>query len=333
VSNTNDYWDPDDSQQLLGDFEGTVLQSFWSTMRIQSQGKIDGAGADNTQLYWLVSVDEVWQEYDKIIPESVSINFGIGEKWRSDESGRFVEHEDDPDPAKVASGDAKAMSFKGGSMYGKWLGLCGGRYDSYYTQTNVDPLVADLRVLDDGPELRYDLSGVRAIQSRRKVGNPRDASIWVGLRFRFRGVGFVYKQTKGTPSFKVMPFSFLGFSEDVAASYDPNSAGTIDAGDNGASSVVTEAALVSETLVGASGELVETLTTLVSNASSHPEFMKGALKIPEVKGNPDIKASVMNANTGPWSKRGVTLEDAEAARVEAAQETAEADADPVPAES
>jgi hypothetical protein len=297
-----DYMDTDDSQQLLGWFEGTVLDSYWSTSRIESQGKATFDGADTYKLFWHVRVDDVLQEYDKMVPPSMSVSMGMGEGWLQDPDNKnIVRHEDDPGDEAVEAGRAKPIRFKGSSLLGKFAGLCTGKYESYYTQTAIDPLVDDLVVLDDGPELEYDLAGVRGNFTQRGViADPRDASIWTGMRFLFRGVGFVYRQTRGTPGFRATPFVFLG--------YDPEASDSAPSSTESASSAgpVVEPSDVALALPeGTDEKLVGQLTDMVNSSKTHTAFMRLALKLPEVKGNEEVKAKVMDAEAGPFAVKEI----------------------------
>lgn len=294
---TTDYFDTDDKQQLLGWFQGTVLDSFWSTDRVQSQGKSTYEGADITKLYWHVRVDDVLQEYDKMVPPTMTVSFGLGDKWFQDpDHPDYVRHEDDPGEEAIEKEGKKPILFKGSSLYGKFVGLCNGKYYSFHTQTPIDPLVGEPVVLDDGPEPEYDLAGVRGNFSQRGVtADPRTASIWIGMQFLFRGLGFPYRQTKGTPGFRATPVAFLGYDADAS---DSAPSGSEQAGEP------IDPQVVAGTLPAhTEPALVDDLAKLVGSATSHTEFMKMALKMDNVKGDPEIKAAVMNSVDGPWSAK------------------------------
>lgn len=305
VKLSTDYMDTDDSQQLLGWFEGTVLDSYWSTSRIESQGKATFDGADTYKLFWHVRIDDVLQEYDKMVPPTMSVSMGVGEKWIQDPDNKnIVRHEDDPGDEAVEAGRAKPIRFKGGSMLGKFVGLCTGKYDSWYTQTPVDGLVDEPVVLDDGPGLEYDLAGVRGNFSQRGiVADPRDASIWTGMRFLFRGVGFVYRSTKGTPPFRATPFAFLGHDPDAHEDSPSSTEAASPAGP-----VVDSSDVALALPEGTEPELVERLTELVNTSDTHTSFMRAALKLPEVKGDAAIKAKVMDVDAGPWAVKTLKAE-------------------------
>ena len=294
------YWDDDDRQVLLGDFEGVVLDSFWSTPRIESKGQAQFDGADTIQLYWHVKPTEVYQEWDNLVPDHITVQFGIGEGWETDEDGVMVSHTDDPSEEKLEKELAKPIQFKGSSLYGKFLGLCSGKYKTYYTQTNVDPMVGPVKVLDDGDKIDWDLGTVRSVLARKKA-NPRDASIWKGVVFRFRGVGLPYRQDRDNPRFKVLPVAFIGEDQDAAAAYDGGSAGR---GGTSSAGQPSSPRLVAETLPGASAELVETITGLVDSSETFTLFRRNTLNLPEVKADSEIKAAVMNETGGPWSVKG-----------------------------
>lgn len=290
-----DPFDPDESQQLLGHYRGTVLESFWSTDRVQSKGKANYDGADTTKLFWLTSIDEVLQYgYNKLVPEANTIKFGVGEKWIPNEDGTRIEHEDAASDEEIAAGNAKPVPFGGGSLYGKFLGLVNNKYTSYFTDSPVDPMVDEPKVLDDGPEPEYQLYGARAKLQQLGRNDPREAGIWVGFQWEFRGLGFWYRSTK-RPGFGVVPVTYVGFNEDTpsVAPGAPEQAGSVvDAAD-------VAARLPGDTEPG----LVEQLAKLVSVSASHTEFMKQALVITEVKGDDAIKAAVMDSENGPWATK------------------------------
>lgn len=296
-----DYMNIDETQGLLGDFDGTVIDAYWATPRQDSQGKATFDGADTTKQYWLVRIDHVHQEFDKVIPETMSINWGIGDKWHKvPEAPHLVRHEDDPGDEAVESGKAKPIFFKAGSALAKFVGLCTGRYDSYYTGLPVDPLVEEPMVLDDGGPVEYGLYPVRAnFADRGVVADSRDASIWIGMKFRFRGLGFSYRQTKGVPPFTVRPVYFLGY-EEIAPDAGRNGVPSA----SGAGVVVSAADVASALPEGLVGEVDEVacdeVATLLSSASSHTEFMRGALRTEMSKSNADVKAWFMDED-GAWA--------------------------------
>lgn len=321
-----DYMDIDESQGLLGWFEGTVLDSYWSTPRADSKGKATFDGADTTKLYWLVRVDTVHQDYERVVPESMSTNWGIGDKWHQDpENENQIRHEDDPGDEAVEAGTAKPILFKGSSMWGKFIGLCTGKYENYFTQTPIDPMVDYPVVLDEGPEVEYELYTVRLDFEKRGVqADPRDASIWKGMRFEFRGLGFPYRQTKGTPAFRATPVRFLGFDEAVASS-DPVGNAVPPASEpvDPQLLLATLPEAVVDRVAGndeATVELVEGLAELVGSSDTHTVFMRQALKLPMVKGDADIKKAVMNKDSGPYSVKDKTAQDAAADELAASVE-------------
>lgn len=293
-----DYFNPDDRQGLLGWYSGTVIESFWSTDRVQSKGKATWDGADDSKLFWLVRIDDVHQDYDQMVPPTMSAKMSIGKKWLPNEDGTFVEHEDAASDEEVAAGTAKPLYIKGSSMYGKFLGLTNGNYESYYTQTPVDPMVDEPVVLDDGPEPDYDLTGVRQEMNRLGRKDPRRADIWVGFQFEFRGLGFKYRQTKGTPGMNAVPVRFLGF--DPEAHIDGSgAAGEAQSSNGSVDPASVSLSLPDDTEAG----LVDDIVKLVEVSSSHTEFMKQALVLDGVKTNNGVKSAVMDAENGPWSKK------------------------------
>lgn len=312
MSYVDQYWDSDDRQQLLGDVEITVLDSFWSTPRIESKGKAQFDGADRVQLYWHCQVDEIYQDYDKVIPPSLTIQMSIGDNWVTDEHGVMVENKDDPSTEMLGKGSAKPIQFKGSSFYGKFLGLCSGKYndgDGYYTQTHVDPMTGPPELLDDGDDVEWNLGEVRAFMAR-KHANPRNASTWVGTKWRTRGFGFRYSRPPVLSGMKVVPVAFLGVDDAVAAAHTPGQSSQDAASGPADTSGLAVPELVATTLPSdVDTGLVDQLAGLVTTSGSHTEFMRNALNLDGVKSVPEVKAAVMSAAEGPWSVKGKSVAD------------------------
>lgn len=198
-----DYWDnpTDDSSGLLGHFVGKVLDSFWSNAAQESQGKATGDWAETTQLYWNVELLDIMQEdFGGQPPETLFVQFGIGKKyWPDTENENFVEHEDDTED--------NIIKFKGQSGIGKILSMVAGKGKDALGQFKVE---------DGGGDVQVDFSGLKEYFQAEKVGmgEVRDARIWQGLVFEFRGLAFPTRDN-ANPRMKAIPVRFIGVdSED-----------------------------------------------------------------------------------------------------------------------
>jgi hypothetical protein len=297
-----DYFDTDDSQGLLGHFVGTVVDSFYSNDLAVSEGKAIYDGNDKTKLYWHVRVDDVLQEdYSGVVPETVTMSFGLGDKWWANEAGDQVRHEDDPGDDAVERGEAKPILFRTNSNFGKFLGLITGKNDAY--RGDFGEAVA----LDGGDsDVNYDFSNLPSYMRRNKLTDTRESKIWQGLRFEFRGLGIKYRSTQGDPRMRALPVRYLGTdTTDAGVAVSPDSSAEASTPRSGPVTAETVSKLLpSDT----PPDLVESITTLVSTSASHTEFMRNALMLDGVKGDEEInkvvKAAVMSEHEGPWAARG-----------------------------
>jgi hypothetical protein len=290
-----DYFETDDSAPFVTYFAGTVTESYGDTPANQAvaagRDVPDFDGADKTRIYWSVSVDDILQDWDNVPPESITKNWGIGKDWWADETGLILRHKDDPGDEAVEAGKAKPILFKEDSAYGMLLALIRGARKDWETQGNT-PLV-----LDGGGKVEYDMRGLAAWFRQNGVYDSRDASIWVGHKFLFRGLGLIYRNTKGKPGATAMPVKWLGYG-DVSDSPSSTAAA------QGASSAPLDPADVAGTLPPHTApELVEQVASLASNATSFNDFRKQALMLPEVKEDEELRNVIMDQSNGPWSVR------------------------------
>lgn len=295
-----DYFETNDSDGELGDFIGLVEDSIWSNAEIESKGKADYDGADRYQLYWNVTPLQILQDDFDDDVDSATVTMGIGKDWYPEGDGDDIRHKDDPGDALVDARKAKPILFNGslrkGSVYGKYLALTRGAVDCYENDRG------EAEVLDGGDEVEYDLTPVRRKFKSQGVIDPRKASIWKGHVFRFRGLGLKYRDDQ-KPRLKALPVAYLGTLEE----WEKNSGNTVVRNESGAVDRVggtAEAIDVAKTLhPDTDPTIVETITDLVNNASSHTEFVKTALKLPEVKDDAVLTTVLMDEIHGPWSAK------------------------------
>ncbi len=280
--NTINYLDTDDSSGLIGHFIGTVKTSWWSTPMAETNGKETADWAQQTRLYWDVAVDDVLQEFGSTVPESITLVYTCGGGWWADGSGREARHEDGPSDEDVESGKAKPKLFRTDSTYGRLIALSVGKVGEW---PNLD-------VMDDGDDVEVELVTLGKFLSEHRTPDPRDAKIWEGCQFEFRGLGRGWTNKQGQvmeARMKAYPVKFLG-AVDVAATAD---APAPDPGTPGLDQAWINA--------GADSGAVATLNALANAASSHTEFMKNAVLLPAVSGNEALLDVIGGQTNGPWS--------------------------------
>lgn len=265
-------WGTREAGGLLGHFIGQVKKSEWDT-----NARFTGGDGKNTLLFWEVEVRDILQEsWDKVPPESITVAIGIGSGWNADVDGYTVEFQDDP----------TVEEFVNTSLYGKMVNLVAGEADTYPGAV----------VMDGGPELDVEFTGVAEYMAEHGYDDPRDARIWTGMVFEFRGVGFKYRNVDQM-RMKAVPARFVGVeevdSDDSAQTNEPAEAPEATGADT--------TALWSE--AGASDDLAGTLAQLVRTSGSHSQFARNALVLDEVKSSDKVKAAVMDEANGPWSAR------------------------------
>lgn len=274
------YLDTDDSSGLLGHFIGTVKTSWWSTPMAETNGEQTAEWAQETRLYWDVSVDDVLQEFGDTVPESLTLSFTCGKGWLADVAGREVRHKDAASDEEVEAGTAKPKLFRSDSVYGRFVAMIIGKFSDW----------GDQEILDDGGEIVVDLDAVSKFLTDHRTPDPRDAKVWEGIQWEFRGMGrsWTDRQGKEMPAhMKALPVRMLG-ANDVAETSSPDAPFIDNAAD----------------LWGAAGADVPTLSTLTAlrnAASSHTEFMKNAALLPAVKDNEALLKVIEENTDGPWS--------------------------------
>jgi len=261
-------WDTDESTGLLGHFVGRVNSSIWTT---------DSQRDDPNKpfLQWDVQVQDVLQEnFQGKVPETVTINVSIGNGWVEDESGESVEHKDGLE------------MFKASSAYGKIVGIVAGKASDY--GSNAEPMDGDGKIV-------ADLSGVAKHMQEHGFDDPRISSIWDGLTFEFRGIGFRYRQKPGQPAndpFQlVLPVRLVDGSESAAAT---TKRGT---GTKAAKEAVDTVG--TWTTNGADDDTANTLNDLANSAKNHSEFAKNALLLDTVKESDTLRDAVMDSTNFP----------------------------------
>lgn len=290
-----DYFNTDDSAPFVSWFAGTVKESYGDTPANQAlaAGRDEPTfkGATETRIYWGVTVDEIFQEWENVPPELITVNWKIGSDWYADESGFILRHKDDPGDEAVENEKAKPILFKETSQYGSFLSMVRGARPNYDTRQGAP------KVMDGGPKnIAYDLTGLAKWFRANSVYDSRDTRIWIGHRFLFRGLELDYGGNFQA-STRPLPVAWLGHDDGVDSPINSAGAGTSEVAQ-------VEPADVAATLPpSTSPELVEQVTALVGSAANFNQFMKNALVLDEVKADEELKTKIMDQSDGPWSVR------------------------------
>jgi hypothetical protein len=263
-----DYWDNpvDDSSGLLGHFVGKILDPFWSNIASESQGKVSGQGSDQTQLFLNNEVVDIMQEdFGGTVPETLTISLGIGKKWWVDpENDDVVDHEDQ------VEGSDKQLKFHASSAYGKVLALIAGR--------DPEETLGEYKVLDGGGDVEFDFSGLKEYFRKNGIKDARNAKMWEGVIFEYRGLGFVYRNLEGPLRMKPFPVKFLGVGE-----IDGNKATTTTAPKAEEHGVVWPDATPAQS---------KTLNKLMASSKSQEEFVGNASMLDFVSKSDVLTAAI-----------------------------------------
>ena len=277
---SDDLYATDESSGLLTHFIGTVKDSVWSTFFAETEGKTTGDFANETLLFWHVTIDDVLQgnyEASGTPPESISTSFGIGKGWLVDpENPDLIEHPDD-----TATFSKK---FHANSGMGKFVDLVAGKYSKYDGALTLD---------GDGEVAQVDLTGVRRVHAERGVKTLRQASIWNGLIFEFRGLGYP-RQDKQAPRARAMPVHFMGVSGEAQVTPQSGGQSISTAASNGA--LGDSAPAVEQwKAAGADEATVAMLMKLWETSSDPTSFIGNASLLPGVKSSDDLAKAVADS--------------------------------------
>lgn len=282
-----DRWNVNESDNRLGWFIGTVTEDYYSDSMTESGGKATFQNADQVARFWKLTVDDVIQEYDGKVPEEVSIKLGLGKGWEKTPDGTAVRHEDDDESAPDDDAD-----FKASSGYGQLVALCIGKRKEWKAREVI--------VMDGGDEVEYDFSGVTDYMRANDYDDPREAGIWVGTKWLFRGLALIYNEGD-EPRTTPKPVAFLGTSDAPTGS-----TGGAGKASSAKGKVEVDPEDVGNKLVEAGAEptdeQVEQLAKLLETSPNHAAFARNALAI--VGNDEALRAAVMDQGSGAWSVRG-----------------------------
>lgn len=281
-----DRWNVNESDNRLGYFEGTVIEDYFSDSMTESGGKANFPNADQTCKFWKVSVDDILQDYDGKAQDEVSIKLGLGKGWEKTPDGTAVRHDDDDPDNPDADKD-----FDVRSAYGQLIALCVGKRKEWKAR-RVEPL-------DGGGPVEYDFDGVRDYMRANDLDDPREAGVWTGTRWLFRGLGFQYNRDDDELIFSVRPVAFLGAGDNVKPS-GSSGPGRVEIVEISADDV---SSLLAQRDIGVTEELAGQIAKLVVTSSNFAAFGRNALALagPSDEG---LKTAIMDQAAGPWSLRG-----------------------------
>jgi len=281
---SDDLYAGDNSSGLLTHFVGRVNKGLWSTIFAESQGQTTGDFAQNTMLFWHVGVLDILQaNYEaKGAPvESILTSFGIGNGWhQTPDDPNLVEHEDDTDDYK--------KKFHASSALMRFVYLVSGENSAY----------EGTKVLDgDDENYSIDLSGVRQVHAQKGVKTLRDASIWDGMIFEFRGLGTPTRD-RPNPRAKALPVRYVGYEESEVtdlSQYVQQTSTTNSAGASTRGLGTPEQHQVDQWIsAGASGATVDILSRLHASSPSYEAFKGNAAMIGDVKDNEELLKAINN---------------------------------------
>lgn len=270
-------WQSDKSSGLLGHFVGTVEKSWAGTNVNIGDGNV-------TLIFWETAVDDILQEdFDNVPPDAVNLSIGLGAGWDTDENG-ILYHEDDP--MRKEKG-LEPRDFKSSSLYGKIIDLVTG--DEKY--------VGKYQIMDGGPEdVACDFSMAMDYFTRMGYDDPHDPSIWNGIQFEFRGLGFIYRN-QDEPRMKAVPVKVVSVPDGKGAGV-ANRATRPRASKPEPQEEVT----YDWSQHGVDDATAANLHAILNDAKTHSAFVKEAMKLDSVKGNQALM-DILVSDEGPWSLR------------------------------
>jgi hypothetical protein len=279
--------DPEETDNSLGWFTGTVIEDFFSTPAEESGGKATFQGADRWTRYWKVKIEDVHQDWDYDLPENniITVQFSLGgENWfPTDESNTAVRHKED-------TGEGRPRTFDLKSKMGQLLGLINGKRQAW----KADEVI----VMDGGDvEVEYDMTPCAAYFAEQEFTDPRQAGIFNGTRWLFRGLGMKYNPRKGETERDVRskphPVQFLGTSDTPLEPTATKPGGPeVDQG------ILSEILFGADTDLWITEEVVENVAQLLRTATNHSQFARNV-----IAAYPELQPVAMDKANGLWSAR------------------------------
>lgn len=287
MTDNNDLYAGDDSSGLLTHFIGRVNKGLWSTFFAETDGQVSGDFAQTTLWFGHVDVLDILQaNYSTSGPpvESILASFGIGNGWQQDANDpNLVEHEDDT--------ETNRPRFRGNTAFMKVAYLISGQNDKYDNAVVLD---------GDSPNINYDMQGVRKVHAERGIKTLRDASLYDGCIFEWRGLGFPTRQNPKPDRPKPYPTRYLGYSVDEVVDLSTLDTGSGHSTNNssgaarrGLGSVPAEVVEQWQS-VGASEPTVAVLTRLYEASPTLDHFINNAGMLPDVKASEQLASIIVD---------------------------------------
>jgi len=256
---------------------------------------------------WECSVDNALDEVDEI-PEEILQKYPTGTGWETEDGGRTASH----------TSGAVNKRFHASSLYGKIIDEITGAVKGYGNAQ-----------LAAGGDVVTNLDGLMDVLRER--GNPTQADVWKGLRFRFAEVVFDYGTNKKTgekmTSRRSMPVEFLGVAGEEkaaaktngkaaskpAASEDKVAAEKAKAAEKAAAKKAAEAPTEDGIAVARqaldafddlANETKDAVLAVLAEADDHATFVDACLEIDGVPTHDGLMELVVDDEGGLWVTRG-----------------------------
>lgn len=294
IDTAQDAWATDRSSGFLQNFDGTVIDAYFGTDPRYNQGT-------TLLMQWECSVDEAHDDVDEI-PEEILQKYPCGSNWETEDGGRTASH---------TSGKPNAK-FHASTLYGKIIDEVVGATKGY---GNAE--------LAAGGEVVTNFDGLMDVL--RKRGNPTQAEVWKGLRFRFAEVIFDYGENKKTGermvSRRSMPVEFLGVAGEEEEGAAPRKAAAKKAAPakKAVADKIAEAkakkaanedtpAETAESLLasvdGVDDDMRAAILAVLAEAEDHSTFVDSCLEIDGVTENDALLELIVDENIGLWPLKG-----------------------------
>lgn len=278
-----DSWGTDNSSGFLTEFTGEVTDSWFATNPKVNEGQ-------TLILHWKLENIEPTDPDEETELTEITQNYACGSGWVSEDGGKTASHPAGP----------KRM-FHASTLYGKIIDTTAGRLEGY----------GDNATTPDGEKVKVDLTGLMDVIRER--GNPTDAEVWKGLKFRFSEVRFDYGVNKKTQekivSNRTMPVEFLGVIGEEKKVDDKEAKKQA-----AKAKAAAKKAPVSEATSDVSGAVEQMLSTVeaddttknalidkLTESNTHTEFTDAALEIDGVVENDALMDLVVDEVAGLWS--------------------------------
>lgn len=277
---------------FITDYIGTITDSYFATDPKYNEG-------NTLQLCWKTTVDNLDElaeerDMDPETTEGIRANgftqkYSCGPKWVTEDGGQTAEHPRGP-----------SKMFHATSQVGRIIDSALGSLEHY----------GDAAKDVEGNQVKVTLDGLFDVLKER--GNPKQANIWLGLKFRFQEVAFDYgKGRNGEPmvSKRAMPVEFLGVESAGGIKSDTTATTATTADDKAAKAAAAKKKAAAKkaaasngagaldgklTELGVSDDIKAQIIEALSAASDANEFSDLAIEIDGVTENDALMEAVVD---------------------------------------